>query len=319
MTHTINMVRWSRVGLFCVLFFGLCSLSLRAQTKNRVYQDYVRKYADECIKQMNQHDVPASITMAQGLLESGAGRSTLASVHNNHFGIKCHKAWQGKRTYRDDDAKGECFRSYESDIASFTDHSYFLKQPRYQSLYKLSKTDYIGWAKGLQRAGYATDKGYANKLIALIELYELYELDRKAYPAWMNTSYKPIKETRKKKKTKTSKPLRQGYISYDLLYVLAEEGDTFTSIAEDMEMKPQELADYNDAPLDFPLHKGEAVYLQRKNKQATIAYQDHIVAVGESIHSIAQKYGIRVKYLYLINNLDPETYVPEEGDVLQLR
>ena len=152
-----------------VLLFSLTSLPLLyGQRMNAAYQAYIRKYANEAILQMKRHKIPASITIAQGLLESNAGASTLASVHNNHFGIKCHKSWQGNRAYKDDDEMGECFRSYDSPLDSYTDHSYFLQQPRYKSLFQLSLDDYQGWAKGLQRCGYATDKGYANKLIALV-------------------------------------------------------------------------------------------------------------------------------------------------------
>lgn len=306
------------VSIVALLFIAV---SAHAQKMNVAYQEYIRKYALECIQQMQSHDIPASITMAQGLLESNAGRSSLASDHNNHFGIKCHRTWQGARTYKDDDLADECFRSYDEDLDSFRDHSFFLKQPRYQRLYKLKKTDYIGWAKGLQTAGYATDKGYANKLISLIELYGLYELDKGRYPYWMSESspkYRPEKsQNRGRDLASTLK--HEGFISYGLLYVIAQEGDSYSSIAYEMNIKPNTLAKYNDVPLDFPLREGDIVYLQKKNKQATEQYPDHVVSIGESMHSISQRYGIRVEYLYRLNQLDPETYVPEEGDVLMLR
>lgn len=306
------------INIVIVLFVAT---SASAQKMNEAYKEYIRKYAFECIQQMRTHDIPASITMAQGLLESNAGRSTLAAVHNNHFGIKCHRSWQGGRTYRDDDEANECFRTYEEDLDSFRDHSYFLKQPRYQRLYSLKKTDYMGWAKGLQTAGYATDKGYANKLISLIELYGLYELDSESYPYWMEetTSQKHKHNKIKKDKKLVSTVKHEGFISYGLLYVIAQEGDSYASIANEMDIKHKTLAEYNDVPLDFPLQEGDVVYLQKKNKQATEEYPDHVVNIGESMHSIAQKYGIRIDYLYRINQLDPETYVPEEGDVLLLR
>ena len=289
-----------------VLLFSLTSLPLLyGQRMNAAYQAYIRKYANEAILQM----------------EPNAGASTLASVHNNHFGIKCHKSWQGNRAYKDDDEMGECFRSYDSPLDSYTDHSYFLQQPRYKSLFQLSLDDYQGWAKGLQRCGYATDKGYANKLIALVELYSLYELDREASPSWMRGKASSPSSTREKKREKqtTSKPpkKRTQYNCYGLEYVLAEEGDSFATIARDVNIDEEKLATFNDAPVDFPLKKGDVIYLQRKNKHGDSA-QDHVVNVGESMHSISQLYGIRVEYLYKINGLDIESYVPLEGDVLRL-
>ena len=222
-----------------MLLFSLTSLPLLyGQRMNAAYQAYIRKYANEAILQMKRHKIPASITIAQGLLESNAGASTLASVHNNHFGIKCHKSWQGNRAYKDDDEMGECFRSYDSPLDSYTDHSYFLQQPRYKSLFQLSLDDYQGWAKGLQRCGYATDKGYANKLIALVELYSLYELDREASPSWMRGKASSPSSTREKKREKQTTPKtpqkRTQYNCYGLEYVLAEEGDSFATIARDV-------------------------------------------------------------------------------------
>ncbi len=283
--------------------------------KGTTYKAYISHYADACIEQMEQHLIPASITMAQGLLESGAGKSTLAKYHNNHFGIKCHRSWQGRKTYRDDDRKHECFRSYERVEDSFLDHSNFLKQRRYRRLYSYRKTDYKRWARGLQKAGYATDRGYANKLISIIENYELYELDRGRYPSWMKRKQAPVQGIY----DKSERPRRQSYSSYDLLYVVAEDGDTFTSIGKEMGIKAKKLAKYNDLPLDYPLRAGDIVYLERKNKQATKAYRDHVIVVGDSMHSISQRYGIRLDYLYRINHLDMENYVPQEGDVLLLR
>lgn len=262
--------------------------------------------------------------MAQALVETGAGTSTLASVHNNHFGIKCHKSWRGKTTYRTDDAPNECFRSYQSAMESYEDHSKFLLQPRYQSLFRLKQTDYVGWAKGLQRCGYATNKGYANLLIKMIENYELYALDRERYPEWMQggsfgrkSPKSNIKQSKNKGKGATVLT-HEAYRSYGLLYILANEGDSFESIANEMQMKSSTLARYNDAPEDFPLNKGDVVYLEKKNSRASEKYYEHVVKVGDSMHSISQKYGIRMKNLYKLNKKDYE-YVPEEGDVLKLR
>ena len=154
---------WQILSVSVLFFFG--TAIGQAQSRNRTYEAYVKQYADEAIRQMSRYNIPASITIAQALVETGAGASTLASVHNNHFGIKCHKSWTGKRTYRTDDAPNECFRSYSAARESYEDHSRFLLQPRYRPLFKLDREDYRGWATGLQRCGYATNRGYANLLI----------------------------------------------------------------------------------------------------------------------------------------------------------
>ena len=145
------------------------------------------------VLEMHEYKIPASITLAQGILESGNGRSQLASKSNNHFGIKCHKGWKGQRVYHDDDAKGECFRKYTYVATSYKDHSKFLStRRRYADLFKLRKTDYKGWARGLKKAGYATDRKYPKKLIKIIEDYKLYEFDK--------FSKKDLKRVKKRQK-----------------------------------------------------------------------------------------------------------------------
>ena len=139
---------------------------------------YIETYKDVAMDEMRRFNIPASIKLAQGILESGSGRSELTKRSNNHFGIKCHTEWNGKRTYHDDDEKGECFRVYQDPRKSFRDHSLFLTQrKRYSNLFKLHKGDYVSWAKGLSEAGYATDRRYPAKLIAVIEKYELHKYD----------------------------------------------------------------------------------------------------------------------------------------------
>ena len=140
---------------------------------------YIRKYAPIAVNEMHQNKIPASITLAQGILESGRGRSELALKSNNHFGIKCHTQWKGERVYHDDDEKGECFRKYQYVETSYDDHSAFLTQrKRYAFLFNYGAKDYKKWAKGLKKAGYATDKKYPNKLKKIIESYKLYEFDK---------------------------------------------------------------------------------------------------------------------------------------------
>lgn len=148
--------------------------------KNLNTLDYIEEYAHIAVAQMQEHRIPASITLAQGILESNSGNSRLTQNSNNHFGIKCHKGWTGLRTYYDDDEKGECFRVYQDPAKSYNDHALFLtKRNRYEGLFKLNERDYKAWAKGLQKAGYATDKKYPQKLIRIIDKYELYKYDEK--------------------------------------------------------------------------------------------------------------------------------------------
>ncbi|MDY3089523.1 MAG: glucosaminidase domain-containing protein [Porphyromonas sp.] len=302
----------------------LSCVALVAQVPKRypAFEDYVRKHYREAIRQMDRHGIPASITMAQGLLETGGGKSSLAVDFNNHFGIKCHAGWTGRKAYKTDDAPDECFRGYKSWQESYEDHSLFLKKPRYAKLFMLRTDDYKGWASGLQRAGYATNKGYANKLIQIIEAYELYALDRSSEPLWMRSGEGRNASNRTSKSSigleAKDKPLRPVYKSYGLLYVLADPNDTLERIARETGISLRKLAHYNDAPEDLGLQEGEVVYLERKHRSAKDPYKTHRVAIGDSMHSISQRYGIRLESLYELNNKD-EDYVPEEGDVLRLR
>lgn len=294
--------------------------AMEAQTLRKpIYMDYVRTYSAEARRQMDRHAIPASITLAQGLIETGGGTSTLAREHNNHFGIKCHTTWTGKRTYKRDDNPNDCFRSYPTAEASYQDHSLFLKGRRYQRLYALRYDDYRGWAKGLQLCGYATNKGYANMLIKVIEDYELYSFDRGELPSWYGSAQPSRSQTKHRSSGKSyDNPMRPSYLSYGLLYVLADQNDSYERIAEDMGISAKKLAKYNDTPLDYPLNEGDVVYLEPKNKEATSRYSTYTVRIGDSMHDISQRFGIRLERLYKLNDKD-EDYIPEEGDVLRLR
>lgn len=299
--------------LFCC-FFLFCASPIQAQKKSKIFLDYIDQYSDLAIKQMDKHKIPASITLAQGILESGAGKSDFVIKSNNHFGIKCHSDWKGERIYRKDDGPNDCFRKYKKAEESFEDHSKFLTQhQRYAVLFTYNIRDYKAWAKGLQTCGYATDKAYANKLIKLIEDYELYRYDS-------NSKGKTVKKENKKDTQTPSLPKmkREIYKTHGLIYVMAISDDNFDKIAYDLDFKVKDLIKYNEAPEDFPLYKGDIVYLEKKKKKADKPYYEHVVRIGESMHSISQKYGVQLKQLYKMNKKDPE-YVPEEGDVLRLR
>lgn len=304
--------------LFLLSFFFLFSPahSLYTQTRVSTYENYIRKYSDLAVKHMEKYRIPASITLAQGILESGAGMSDLARRSNNHFGIKCHRGWKGGKVYAKDDTPNDCFRRYKNVEDSYQDHSEFLAySSRYEALFKLSITDYKGWARGLQKSGYATDRAYANKLIKLIEDYELYRFDDKKYRK--GVSRKERKEQRERDAAQVSWT-HQPYITHGLLYVIAVEGDTFASIAREFGFKEKDLLKFNEVPEDFPLSEGDIVYFQNKKKRADKQYEFHTVQVGESMYSISQKYGIQLRNLYRLNKKNYD-YVPEEGDILKLR
>jgi len=279
-----------------------------AQKKLKSYLNYIDDYYVLAVRQMVKYKIPASITLSQALLESGAGLSELSRSSNNHFGIKCHADWTGDRIYRRDDNPNDCFRVYSTVEDSYEDHSMFLAQhPRYAVLFSYGVKDYESWARGLQECGYATDKGYANKLITYIEDYELYKYDY--------FSQSTVKSSSGKQQPR----MRPTYITYGLLYVEAEANDSFEKIAYDMGFKVKNLLKYNDVPAaDFPLKKGDVVYLEKKKKKADKPHSLYVVKVGDSMHRISQHYGIRLKNLYKINKKKSD-FIPTEGDVLKLR
>lgn len=285
--------------LFTLL--ALLYLNANAQKLNRTYIEYINKYDEIAVEQMKKYKIPASITLAQGLLESGAGQSQLARRSNNHFGIKCGSSWRGPSVRHDDDRRNECFRAYYNPIQSYEDHSKFLANgKRYAFLFDLKTTDYRGWARGLKKAGYATNPAYASKLIQIIEDYELYKYDSK----------------NNKQKEKVYK--HDIYIANGLLYVIAKDGDTFKSIGKDVGISSRKLASYNDLWKKYPLMEGDIVYLKKKNKAYKGEKTYHVVKDGDSMHSISQTYGIRLDRLYKLNSKDEE-YIPSIGDKVWIK
>ena len=296
--------------LIALLTLAAC-LPVEAQMKwSQSYQQYFDQYKDLAIEQMLRYHIPARITLAQGVLESGAGRSELTVKGNNHFGIKCH-GWTGKTIYHDDDEDNECFRAYKNAYDSYEDHSKFLtSSSRYSSLFELKQTDYKGWAYGLKACGYATNPRYAIQLIDIIQLYKLYEYDSaKKYDKFQEH------ETHGKHML-----AHQVYAFNNNYYVIAKAGDTFRSIGEDVGVSYKKLAKYNENDREAQLEEGDYVWLQKKRRNAPKEYKKrpHIVSDGESMYSISQKYGIRLKYLYKMNDLTPD-YRIQVGDVLRIR
>ena len=286
------------------LIFIICCLTLQAQTRNKQYEAYIKKYRELAVEEMKKYHIPASITLAQGLLESGAGQSALARKSNNHFGIKCGSDWYGKTVSHDDDARGECFRAYKHPKDSYEDHSKFLAgRPRYASLFNLNITDYKGWARGLKKAGYATNPRYADQLIGIIELYELYKYDDKNYLKWIKKNPNP----------------HQTYIANDLLYIVVRAGDSWKSISQEFDISQKKLRKYNDLYKGYALQVGDILYLEKKNKKADKEHIVHVLRAGESMYSISQKYGIRLKNLYKLNKMDEDDPAPKIGTILRLR
>ena len=294
----------------------LCCLPMGAQLKwNQAYQTYINQYKDLAIEQMLRYRIPASITLAQGLFESAAGRSDLVRQGNNHFGIKCHN-WTGPTQYHDDDARGECFRVYQDARDSYEDHSKFLAhQPRYARLFQLSQRDYKGWARGLKACGYATNPQYANKLIQIIELYKLNEYDKaKRYDRFMAAH------------SGTDQPVNAEGLLHPIhifnknYYLYAREGDTFKSIGKEVGISWRKLARYNERDKHTILRKGDIIYLKKKRSKAPKQYKGrpHVIKPGESMYVISQKYGIRLEKLYKMNHLDPNIPV-SIGTRLRLR
>ena len=295
-----GIVKWSLL----LAFFLPLGHVLQAQSRSKQYEEYIKKYRDIAVEEMERYHIPASITLAQGLLESGAGQGTLARKSNNHFGIKCGGDWSGKSVKHDDDARDECFRVYKNAADSYRDHSKFLAgRPRYASLFKLDMTDYKGWAHGLKKAGYATNPRYAYQLIDIIERYDLYKYDKKGGLKWMKENPNP----------------HQPYLANGLVYVIGRSGDTWKSLSKEFDISKRKLRKYNDLYKDYVIQDGDILYLEKKNRKAQKGNIVHVLRHGESMYSISQKYGIRLKRLYKMNKMKPEDDAPAVGTILRLR
>lgn len=312
-----------------VLIVLLYMTGASAQTKITV-DEYILTYRQTAMDKMQEYGIPASITLAQGILESGNGNSELARKANNHFGIKCHKEWTGKTYHMDDDARDECFRKYDSPDESYRDHSIFLtSRDRYAELFKLDVKDYKGWAHGLKKAGYATNPKYAHLLIKIIEENMLYEFDRGITPEYL-TSVKNtpgLAASLQNNAIAAPSPAdfklaeiwetgRKVYVNNGIKFIFAEPGDSFSSIASDFEIYSWQLPRYNDLGKKDKISAGQMIYIEkkrRKNKET----DTHTVRSGESMHDIAQFYGIQLNQLYRKNNM-PEGINAPAGKVLRL-
>ena len=295
-----------------ILLFVSTSFSLFAQPAEHKMSpaQYIDNFKDEAIKEMLMYKIPASITLAQGMLESGNGNSDLAVYANNHFGIKCHTDWNGPTFTKDDDTKDECFRKYPSVLDSYTDHSNFLKsRNRYAELFELKRTDYKGWAKGLKKTGYATDPRYSERLTELIERHKLYEFDQvdELPNITVSVSKPTLPETMEPREI-----LRFRFIKY----IIIKPGDTVYKIAHDTDKDLWQLYRFNDLAPEAKLIAGQKLYLQPKRNKAKEPV--HTVKKGETMNSISQLHGIKLKKLYKKNRMK-RSEEPKPGDALYMR
>ncbi len=315
----------------------LTATCINAIAQKITRQGYVNLYKQWAITEMNRVGIPASITLAQGILESECGNSRLAIEGNNHFGIKCHSDWTGESIYHDDDRNHECFRKYTSAYDSFKDHSDFLREKsRYSNLFKLDHTDYKSWAYGLKAAGYATDPQYAQKLITIIEEMGLEAYDTGQTPATaddanhytydINNGYVAENDTEKPKlRVKKNalysiNPLHEHTVDYNngVKYITVMNGDTFVSIAKEFHLLVSELLAYNDLDATADINQIKYLYIRAKKNRAHPSCSTHTVQKGETVWSISHKYGIKLRKLRRFNRLSTFDTVTE-GQVLNLR
>jgi LysM repeat protein len=309
---------------------------------NQTQLSYIDTYKDIAVSEMRRTGIPASITLAQGMIESDYGRSTLALDANNHFGIKCHSDWVGPKVYHNDDSKNECFRKYSRAEDSFYDHSQFLKSgSRYSFLFGLSPTDYKGWAHGLKKAGYATNPDYANMLIRKIEEENLQYYDDGYNPAVLAGPAKPpVKESpvvRESQKTiepagqtthVTSSPVNEKQMvaarvprvfeNNKLRYIVVRDGDTRERLEEEFQLLHWELPRYNELNNDFSLSAGQMLYLQPKKEKAEAGNEFCNALEGDTMYIISQRFGIKLKSLCKMNRMQEDS-VPGPGTKIWLR
>lgn len=324
--------------LLTMLTITALKLPVHAGEPQLSASEYIAIWKDEAIYQMAAHKIPASITLAQGMLESGNGNSRLARKANNHFGIKCHNDWDGEKMYEDDDQKNECFRKYDDARQSYEDHSVFLKRKRYEKLFDLEHDDAKGWAKGLKECGYATNPKYPDLLLKLIREHNLDQYDEigKQYLKKGKLPDRPkIKGIPKPKKEEPGKPVKENQgngeepkeinIQHNraievsenrIRYTVAKEGETPAEIASDFDMGTWQILRYNDLESTDVLKEGQRVYLQPKRSRSNS--DTYVAEQGDNCWSISQEFGIRLKKLRKLNSLEPGEE-PAPGTRLRLR
>jgi LysM repeat protein len=296
--------------------------------------DYVNSYKEIAITEMRRTGIPASITLAQGIIESDCGHSSLARDANNHFGIKCHNDWTGPTIRHDDNRRNECFRKYSRPEESFYDHSDFLKSgSRYGFLFSYNSTDYKAWAHGLKKAGYATNPDYANMLIRTIEDNSLWYFDRgyvaPILPPQTNDSIKRPLTSHAADSTK--KTVKSPTVNMTVLaraprvmennriqYIIVKDGDTKEKLENEFQLLKWELSKYNELKNDFTLTAGQILYLQPKRDRSEPGKEYYTAVTGDTMYLISQRFGIKLKKIYEMNRM-AEGIEPEAGKKIWLR
>ena len=293
-----------------MIFINLSTFAQKSDSKIS-REDYLKTYKDIAIAEMKRSGIPASITLSQGMLESDNGNSSLAKKAKNHFGIKCHNSWEGEKFIQDDDTKDECFRKYKNDEESFKDHTDFLVNgSRYKFLFDSKSVDYKEWAEGLKKAGYATNPKYPEMLIKIIEDNELYKFDDK--DAAKNIQLANIDNVY------LSSGNREIFLTNRIKCIKVRQGDTFFKISKELDIMLWQLYKYNDLDKDSKLSIGQTLYIQPKRSKAEAKFETHTVAQGETMQTISQLYGVKLKKLYKKNNLAVGAEI-KVGDVVNLR
>ena len=292
-------------------------------------EDYILRFRPVAIAKMKEYKIPASITLAQGILESGSGNSLLAKNANNHFGIKCHKEWTGKTYHMDDDEKNECFRKYAKAEQSYHDHSLFLtERTRYGFLFDYDIMDYKAWAKGLSKAGYATNPRYPELLISIIERYNLQQFDLEALKKKTKDKTPDTVQIGQEEShayieaspldfriVKKSKQGREVHINNGRKFIFAREGDEIFKLAAEFDIFSWQIVKYNEFKKKEKLHPNQIVYLEKKRRKS-FEHETHYLREGESMHAVGQLYGIRLKRLYKLNGLAGGTILPVGSEIL---
>ena len=275
--------------------------------------EYVDQWKATAIQQMVDNNIPASITLAQGILESGSGNSSLAVSGNNHFGIKCH-GWTGKKMYLDDDKSNECFRVYKTADQSYQDHSEFLMEySRYAFLFAYDVADYKSWAKGLKKAGYATNPKYPDLLIGIIEDLNLDQYDNTGLPS---EGYVPeLIAATDAYSNKHNVVVHESKVKY----VTAQKGDTFYKISKEFGLNLSQLYRYNNfnAKKDV-LEEGDVIYIQPKRRGSIFKNKEVVAKTDMTVGELSQKYATNVKSLKRLNNFTDDTIV-SKGELVTLR
>ncbi|HEX6333893.1 MAG TPA: glucosaminidase domain-containing protein [Flavisolibacter sp.] len=313
-----------------LLAFSVLPGSLIFAQSSQTIRNYIETYKDIAIEEELRTGVPASITLAQGIHETGAGTSKLVLASNNHFGIKCKSDWKGASVSHDDDARGECFRKYDDPIQSYRDHSDFLKhRAHYAFLFRLDPTDYEAWAYGLKKAGYATNPKYPQILIKLIRDYNLqeYTLLAREHRATRGSDARWISNTSTLQTESSNDAHVQPAVSMasypsgvftinETKVVVITKGTSFLKIADENNVSLKRLFDFNEIPEADIADRDQLLFLQRKRKTGSSEF--HTVVAGETLHDIAQAEGIRLEALLELNLLEPGMR-PATGEKLYLQ